>query len=156
MRFNDTLAGLLILVFGTIVAGYAQTFPSMPGQTVGPSLFPTFIGVGFILLGATLSASGFRGGERPGITAGAEGPSRRARIGFLLVIADLVFYAVAVVWLGFFLAGFLFLMVLMRAFGVAGVRAAAVSAGVTLAMHYAFYTLLRVPLPWGLLETFAW
>ena len=156
MRFNDTLLGLLILVFGAMVAGYARTFPSMPGQSVGPSLFPTVIGIGFIFLGAALSASGLRRGERQAIAAGAPVPSRRARIGFLLVIVDLVFYAVAVDWLGFFLAGFLFLMVLMRAFGVPTLRAAAVSAGVTLAMHYGFYTLLRVPLPWGLLEPLAW
>ena len=27
---------------------------------------------------------------------------------------------------------------------------------VTLIIHYAFYKLLRVPLPWGVLERFAW
>jgi putative tricarboxylic transport membrane protein len=27
---------------------------------------------------------------------------------------------------------------------------------VTLVIHYAFYSLLRVPLPWGVLERFAW
>jgi putative tricarboxylic transport membrane protein len=27
---------------------------------------------------------------------------------------------------------------------------------VTFAIHYAFYTLLRVPLPWGVLEGIAW
>lgn len=156
MRFNDTLSGLLILAFGAVVAGHARTFPSMPGQSIGPSLFPTLIGIGFILLGATLTASGLRRGERPAIAAGAPVRGRRARIGFLLVIADLVFYAVAVDWLGFFVTGFVFLIVLMRAFGVRSMRALAVSAGVTLAMHYAFYTLLRVPLPWGLLEPLAW
>nr|MBA2601996.1 tripartite tricarboxylate transporter TctB family protein [Acidobacteriota bacterium] len=65
MRLNDMLTGLLILVIGAMVAGYAQTFPSMPGQSVGPSLFPTVIGIGFIFLGAALSASGLRRGERP-------------------------------------------------------------------------------------------
>jgi putative tricarboxylic transport membrane protein len=27
---------------------------------------------------------------------------------------------------------------------------------VTLVIHYAFYKLLHVPLPWGVLERFAW
>ena len=156
MRINDTLAGLLIMAFGAAVAGFAQTFPPMPGQSIGPSLFPTVIASGLVILGACLTASGIRRGERPAITFGDWVRSRRARVGFLLVIADLVFYALAVDWLGFFVTGFLFLMVLMRAFGVRSARAAAVSGAVILAVHYGFYTLLRVPLPWGLLERLAW
>lgn len=156
MRINDTLSGLLIVGFGAGVAGLAQTFPPMPGQAVGPSLFPTAIGVGLMVLGAGLSASGIRRGERPAVTLDDWARNRRATVGFLLVIADLVFYALVVDRLGFFLTGFLFLVVLMRAFRVRTGRAAAVSAAVTLAVHYGFYTLLRVPLPWGLLERLAW
>ena len=33
---------------------------------------------------------------------------------------------------------------------------APLAAGVTLALHFAFYTLLHVPLPWGWLEGIAW
>jgi putative tricarboxylic transport membrane protein len=35
-------------------------------------------------------------------------------------------------------------------------RALVVSTLMTLLIHYAFYKLLRVPLPWGVLQPFAW
>jgi len=83
---------------------------------------------------------------------------RRPRMGlnFVLVVADLVFYALAVDRLGFFITGFLFLCVLFLAFGVARKWIVPVAGAVTLLIHYGFYSLLRVPLPWGLLEGIAW
>lgn len=156
MRLNDTLTGLLILAFGLAVAAYARTFPPMPGQPVGPSLFPTLIGLVLAMLGAGLAAAGLRHrGARP---VEIDDWVRRPRIviNFLSVVAALVFYAVAVDRLGFFITGFAFLSVLMLTFGVRRVWIAPLAAAVTLAMHYAFYTLLRVPLPWGLLENLAW
>jgi putative tricarboxylic transport membrane protein len=75
---------------------------------------------------------------------------------FALVIADVVFYAVAVDWLGFFITASVFLSVLFLAFGVRRARIVPLAAIVTLGLHYSFYTLLRVPLPWGLLGGIAW
>ncbi len=50
-------------------------------------------------------------------------------------------------------------MYLATLFGVFGVRSrwiVPLAIVVTLVIHYAFYKLLRVPLPWGILERFAW
>jgi hypothetical protein len=53
-------------------------------------------------------------------------------------------------------AGVVILIGLFLKFGV-GVRRAFVTAVVaTLVIHLLFYKLLRVPLPWGVLERFAW
>jgi putative tricarboxylic transport membrane protein len=30
------------------------------------------------------------------------------------------------------------------------------AAGITMVVHYGFYSLLRVPLPWGVLTPWAW
>ena len=83
---------------------------------------------------------------------------RRPRMIFnlLLVFADLIFYAVAVSSLGFFITAIVFLSVLMLAFQVPRTRILPLALVVTLVIHYAFYTLLRVPLPWGVLEGVAW
>ena len=39
---------------------------------------------------------------------------------------------------------------------VAPVRAAVLSLLLSVLVHFAFYTLLRVPLPWGVLTPWAW
>ena len=50
---------------GLLVAGYAQTFPPMPGQNIGPSLFPTVIGIGLALAGGVLAVSGLKRRDTP-------------------------------------------------------------------------------------------
>ena len=155
MKLSDTLSGLLTLIFGTAIVVVARTFPAIPGQTFGPSLFPTLIGVGLILCGLGLVWSGRRRGtswfrfddwvHRP-----------RMVLNFGLVFVDLVFYAFAVGRLGFFITAVIFLSVLMLAFGIRRMRIVPLALVVTMVIHYAFYSLLRVPLPWGVLEGIAW
>ena len=50
----------------------------------------------------------------------------------------------------------IFLGILMLAFDVRRARILPLALGVAVAIHYAFYSLLRVPLPWGVLEGVAW
>ena len=156
MKLNDALSGFVIVMFGIAVAGYARTFPSMPGQDIGPSLFPTLIGIGFILCGVGLIVSGVRRGGTPWIAIDDWVQRPRMVLNFVLVFVALVFYAVAVGHLGFLITAVLFLSALMLAFGVARARILPLAIAVTLGIHYAFYSLLRVPLPWGLLEGIAW
>jgi putative tricarboxylic transport membrane protein len=156
MRINDTLIGILVGIAGLATLGYAQTFPLSPGQSFGPGLFPSLIGGGLALCGLTL----VRGGLRARGVAWLEFDewARRPRMllnGFL-VIAGLVFYALTVDRAGFFLTAFIFLVVLLVAFEVERRWIPVVAAGATLGLHFIFYTLLRVPLPWGWLEGMAW
>ena len=156
MRFSDTASGLLVLLIGLTVAACAQTFPPMPGQNVGPSLFPTLVGGGLALLGLMLVFGGRRqhGTALVAVEAWIYRP-RMVRNG-ALVVADLIFYALVVDALGFFLTAILFLSVLWLAFGARRRWIAPLAVAVTLTLHYGFYSLLHVPLPWGLFERFAW
>jgi putative tricarboxylic transport membrane protein len=157
MRLSDRLAGVLILAFGLAIAGYAlATFPPMPGQEVGPSLFPTVIGAGFALFGATLTLTGLRGESGPLLVVDEWVRHHRLRRNFAVVVGGLLFYAAAVDLLGFFITAILFLSALFLAFGVARRRILPLAILVTLVIHYGFYTLLRVPLPWGVLGGLAW
>lgn len=155
MKLNDALSGLLILIVGSVIAVHARTFPSM-GQTVGPSLFPTIIGGGLMVCGAALAVSWLRRRGAPWVEVDDWVRRPRMVLNFALVFVDLVFYALAVGRLGFFITAVVFLSVLMIAFGVPRARVLPVAMAVTLVMHYAFYSLLRVPLPWGVLEAVAW
>ena len=67
-----------------------------------------------------------------------------------------MFYIVAAGALGFIPTGVLILVALFLKFGVDARRALVTAVVATLVIHLLFYKLLRVPLPWGVLERFAW
>jgi putative tricarboxylic transport membrane protein len=156
MKLHDRVAGLLIAVAGAALVLHARTFPSMPGQRVGPALFPILIGVGLLICAAVLLVSGFRERSAPWLQVDPWLRRPRMVLNFGLVFADLVFYALAVGSLGFHLTAVIFLSILMLAFEVPRARILPLALVVAVAIHYGFYGLLRVPLPWGLLEGLAW
>jgi putative tricarboxylic transport membrane protein len=156
MKLSDTLSGLFTAIFGLAIVAYSSTFPPMPGQPVGPSLFPMVLGAGLALFGSVLAFSGARRGGSRSIELDAWVRNPRKLLNFVLVIASLLFYSFAVDRLGFFITAFIFLSVLFLAFRVPRMRILPLAAAVTMAIHYGFYSLLRVPLPWGVLEGIAW
>jgi len=83
--------------------------------------------------------------------------TRRARpiAGVASVIGGLLFYVLAADRLGFHLTGLLLLTLWCRVLGAGWRISIAVSVIATLAIHMSFYKLLRIPLPWGVLERFA-
>lgn len=155
MQLSDRLSGVLAVCLGLAVVLLTRTFPPMPGQSIGPALFPSLAGVGLIGFGAWMVVA-----DR----AAAGGWLRfddwvrrpRMVVNFALVIVALVVYALVLPVVGFFLTSLVFLALLMMVFGAPGRRALPIAAVVTVAIHYVFYSLLRVPLPWGLLEAMAW
>jgi putative tricarboxylic transport membrane protein len=156
MKVNDRVTGFLALVIGTAVFLHTRTFPPMPGQPIGPALFPAAIGVLLAIAGVVLIASDARRGVGGRVELSEWARRPRMILNFVLVIADLLFYALVVTRLGFLVTAVIFVSVLMLAFGVRSTRILPLAAAVTLVIHYAFYTLLRVPLPWGVLEGIAW
>ena len=63
-----------------------------------------------------------------------------------------IFFSTSV---GFLIIAPLGLAAMLIAFGVRGATAIVVGIVGTIVIWYAFYKLLRVPLPWGVLERFA-
>jgi putative tricarboxylic transport membrane protein len=156
MKLGDALSGLTIVLVGLAIVAYSARFPAMPGQAIGPAAFPMMIGIGLTLLGVALMVTGTwtEHGWRVELEEWIHKP--RMVMNFALVAASLLFYCFAVDHLGFFITAFIFLTVLFVAFGVTRVWIAPVALAVTLLIHYGFYSLLRVPLPWGVMETLAW
>lgn len=155
MKVNDAIVGALLVALAIAILVHIQGYPLIPGQKYGPALFPGLIAVGFIATGALLVVRGVRAG-RPLARFAPWLGSRALVTNFVAVVAALLFYIVAADRLGFILTGFLLLLGLFVKFGVRAGRATLIAAIATLAIHSAFYKLLRVPLPWGLLERFAW
>jgi putative tricarboxylic transport membrane protein len=154
VRLNDAVIGIALILFALAMIAYTRTFPAMPGQDYGPALFPTLIGIGLIVTGVILIASGLRRRRVEPLFGGGEwlrsGPHV---INFLAVIGGLVLYIVASDSLGFIVTSLLLLfgwLVLFR--GGKPISSFAIALAVTLGVDYAFSQLLLVPLPLGLLQ----
>ncbi len=154
MKVNDAITGAALFILGVVILWHIQGFPAMQGQRFGPAWFPGIIAVGLAACGMVLLARGIR--ERAAWIA-LDPWTRKARpvAGFASVIAGLAFYVVAADPLGFHLTGFLLLLFWLRILGTRWPVAIAVAAISPVVLHLAFYKLLRVPLPWGVLERFA-
>jgi putative tricarboxylic transport membrane protein len=163
MKINDIASGLLL---GSLAAGvylHAGSFPQMPGQNVGPNMFPQSIAAGLMVCAIVLVVRGWRTIGTAGTTGGEKligipkwVGANRTTAGFLMIPLALLFYAAVSESLGFIVTAFLFLMPLFLVFGVRARTALAVAALGSLAIHAMFYKLLKVPLPWGVLAPIAW
>jgi len=126
----------------------------MPGQRFGPAWFPGSIAAGLGLCGLFLIFAGVRQGG-PWVALPEWVYRRRPLLGVGSVIAGLLFYIVAADTLGFHITGVALLAFWMRILGSSWRVAALVAVVATVAIHLSFYKLLRIPLPWGLLEQYA-
>ncbi|MDQ0569882.1 putative tricarboxylic transport membrane protein [Variovorax paradoxus] len=157
MKFNDAVFGLILLALGALVLAVVRGYPGIPGQQVGPALFPGLIAVGLCVCGALLLVKGWR--ERQAMAwmrLGDWAASPRHLLSAALVIGSVVFYIVASERLGFLPTASISLAALMLAMRVPPGRAVLIALIASLLIHAAFYKLLRVPLPWGVLTPIAW
>jgi putative tricarboxylic transport membrane protein len=161
VKLNDAVWGALLLFLSAALLVHVQSFPTIPGQKVGPALFPGIVAAGLgicalLLVIKGLAARRTRGERADWIDFDAWTRHRRYVVAFLLTVCVNVFYILAVDRLGFLIVGTVYLCVLFIVYRVDRRWVLPVALIVTLGIHYAFYKLLRVPLPWGLLQGVAW
>ncbi|HZY15395.1 MAG TPA: tripartite tricarboxylate transporter TctB family protein, partial [Ramlibacter sp.] len=82
--------------------------------------------------------------------------SPRHLLALAMLLGSVVFYLLAADHLGFLITSSLLLTALFLVLRVPPWRALPIAVVATLVVHFAFYQLLRVPLPWGLLQGVAW
>ena len=148
MQRIDRWLGLALALLGGVVLWTSREFPSVPGQKLGAGFLPALVGAGLVVAGLAL----FWRSRREAAAVAAE--AGRDRTAPLAVVGVALFYLLAAEKLGFLIVAPLGLAALFRAFGV-GWRATVLWAVAgTVVVHLAFYKLLRVPLPWGVLRPF--
>lgn len=156
MKFNDAAIGAVLLLLGIAVLIHVPAFPPIPGQKVGPGLFPGIVAAGLVACSLLLIVGGLRQrAAAPWFETGAWMRSPRHIVAFLVTLAAPVAYILLADKVGFLIVGPLLLLALFLAYGVRRNVAIVTAIVVTLVMHFAFYKLLRVPLPWGVLTPFA-
>jgi putative tricarboxylic transport membrane protein len=156
MRANDAICGLVLLVFAAVMAALTIPFPEFPGQKYGPDLLPRILSLALAICGVLLIKRG-----RQARGQGDTWFTRPAWMGipvkvmrFLLVIAALLFYIFASDPLGFLPVSFIIIAVLAIAFGGRPVWSLVAALVATLAINYFFGSIMRVPLPRGILDLF--
>ena len=157
MKVNDAVFGLALAALGGAVLVSVQGFPKIPGQSVGPALFPGLIATGLCIAGALLVVRGVRERARaPWVVWDDWVRSPRHVLALAVLLGAIVFYIAAAGWLGFLPTAVIILASMFAVLRVPPVRSLLLAVAATLVIHFAFYRLLRVPLPWGLLTPYAW
>ncbi len=153
MKINDALCGAALVALGAALLWHIQGFPPMPGQKFGPAWFPGLVAGGLIACGVLLVAARLRAAAPVPLLALPEWMRRvRPVASVASVVAGLVFYVFAADTLGFHITAAALLLIWSRLLGAAWQFALPVALAATFVIHLAFYKLLKVPLPWGLLE----
>lgn len=155
MKIHDTILGLLLAALGATVLALAWTYPKMPGQDVGPGMFPGAVAALLIVFGLAIFWRGRRGADRRLFAAGDWIVSPRHIFTGLAIVLGCAAYALLSDRIGFLLIAPPLLFVWHLAFGVRPVPALASALIASLGFWALFYKGLGVPLPWGLLKHYA-
>jgi len=157
MKLNDAIFGLVLLALGATVLFSVQAFPKIPGQPVGPALFPGLIATGLCIAGFLLIVRGVRErANQPWLVWDDWVRSPRHVAALLILLGSIVFYIAVSTPLGFLPTAVIILVALLAALRVPLWRAVLIAVVAAVVVHFAFYKLLRVPLPWGVLTPYAW
>ena len=152
MRRTDRWASLALALLGMAVMWSARAFPNVPGQKLGAGFLPKLVGAGLLLCALALLVRSLRGAAYAGQAADE---ARREHFGSSLVIIGAVIgYIVLADPLGFLIVAPLCLVATFLALRVKLSHALLWALAGTIVVHVAFYKLLRVPLPWGVLRPF--
>ncbi|WP_120009581.1 tripartite tricarboxylate transporter TctB family protein [Teichococcus vastitatis] len=161
MQLSDRITGLCLVALGGAAVYGATQQPGVPGQDVGPSVFPMVIGLGLIGCGALVALRVGRSFEAPDEVVPPEpgeamaAPPRFAEWRAFLPPLLLVFYMLAVDTLGFLLVAAAITLVVCLTLGARLRLALPLAVLAPIGIHAVFVRLLRVPLPDGLL-TLPW
>ena len=150
MQRSDRWVSLALALLGLAVMWSARAFPNVPNQKLGAAFLPMLIGAGLLLCAVALLLRSLRGAAYV-----TEASARREHFGSSLAIIGAVLgYILLAERLGFLLVAPLCLLATFLALRVKFWHALPWALAGTLVVHVAFYKLLRVPLPWGVLRPF--
>lgn len=169
MKVSDRVTGAMLVGLGAAAYWGGSLLPPVPGQQVGPNVFPMVIGASLVVCGVLiLLGVGRTFEEEEKIVTSATGdvadgdvlePERGRVAAFLsggwkvlVPPAALFFYYFASERLGFWITALLMIFALAWSQGAKLKQALALAIVAPALVHLIFYKLLRVPLPPGLLK----
>ena len=152
MHLSDRVTGTVLVVLGGTAALMGSRLPAVPGQDVGPAAFPMLIGIGLVICGGLIILGVGRSFEAPeGEPDAGPGPLRLGGLRALVPAVLLLFYVLASERLGFLPTAAIMVLVTAVVLGARLRLAVPLALVAPVLVHLAFYNLLRVPLPAGML-----
>lgn len=161
MQLSDKVTGACLAALGAVTVYGASLQPGVPGQDVGPSVFPMLIGLGLLGCGAMIGFGIGHSFEEPEeIVPAAPGeevpaPPRFAEWRAFLPPLLLLLYVLAADTLGFLLTAAAIAFVVAVTLGARLRLAVPLAVLAPIGIGLVFGKLLRVPLPEGIL-TMPW
>jgi putative tricarboxylic transport membrane protein len=155
MRLPDRVTGLFLVGLGAAAAYGGWLLPPVPGQPVGPNIFPLVIGSGLALCGLAIAfgiGHSFEEEEELIPVEGGQPPPPTGKfygLRALLPPALLLFYVVVADRLGFIITAALIVFVTSTALGAKWKLSLPLAVLAPIGIHLIFSKLLRVPLPAG-------
>ena len=163
MRVNDAISGAVLVIFAAAEIAYTRTFPSLHGQSYGPDLFPTLIGIGLATCGVLLIFRGLLSRRSASDPVGKQwvdtsniADSKHARINAALILVFLLLYIFLSDLIGFIPLSFCTIAVLLYRLGSSIIVACTIAVVATAVIQLLFAKILLVPLPAGLLQGLVW
>jgi putative tricarboxylic transport membrane protein len=157
MHLSDRITGGFLVLLGALAFWGGSRLPGVPGQDVGPAVFPMVIGAGLMLCGTLIALGIGRSFEAPEPEDADATPGLAGRLGRFAPLAAmvppalLIFYMLAAERLGFLVTASAMVLACALALGASWRLALGMALVAPPAVHLVFYKLLRVPLPEGLL-----
>jgi putative tricarboxylic transport membrane protein len=164
MQLSDRVTGLFMVALGGLAAYGGSRLPPVPGQQIGPNVFPLVVGIGLAICGGMIAFGIGRRYEEEAeadlakitsqiaIETGEDYPHSWWRgLRALVPPALLLFYVLAVDRIGFLPTAAALVLTTSLALGARLRLAVPMAIGAPLFVNLVFSKLLRVPLPSGLL-----
>jgi putative tricarboxylic transport membrane protein len=159
MRLPDRVTGLFLVGLGGVSAYGGWLLPPVPGQPVGPNVFPLVIGIGLAICGLMIAFGiGHTFEEEEELVPFEDGQQAAAAprgklygLRALLPPALLLFYVGVADKIGFILTAGLIVLVTSTALGARPKLSVPLAILAPIGIHLIFAKLLRVPLPIGLI-----
>lgn len=148
---SDFVTGGALVLAGFAMYLGARGFSAPPTMSYGAGFFPKIVAGGMAISGLLIVLADLRGRLSKRVTFDARGAGRVA-----LLVAMIAAYALALNPLGFHLATVCLLFMVTRFYGGGWISAGVLSVAATLILHFVFYSVMRVSLPWGVMLPFAW
>lgn len=150
MTLPDRIGGVVLVALGVAVVISSLGLPSIPGQPIGPAVFPMVLGVALGLAGLVIFAKPQR--QITPESGQFEAFSIRSTLHLLSPVAVLVLGYFIMESLGFLLTGLLIVFVTSLLLRGSVIGALLLSVMMTVLIYTIFASLLRVPLPPGILS----
>ena len=157
-KINNVISGLVSISFGFFLISLAVKLPSVKHINFGPGFFPLIVGYGFVIAGIFLLMSSTMWTEKTDFWKLSRN-TIQVNVYKVLQTLPVFFAMVFYIWFaeawGFLPVMMILLTGLMYWFGNSLKRSIAVSFCATLILHSFFYQLMKVSLPWGVLESYS-